>query len=321
MAQLVKPVTATPTTIKHSSLGWLIARRFFASKTNLAAFSVLALITLTALGANFIAGILLGQAYDSIDLKMIHSQPGQPPYPPGLGGHILGTDFIARDVLARTIYGGQVSLAVGYLTAVIVIVVGGGLGLLTGYFGGWVDAIIGGLMQVLVNLPVFFLMIILSFIVRFTILNIALIIGLLSWVGTARLVRGQVLSLRNREFIEAARVMGASNWRIMFVHLVPNMLLPLVVMAGFDVGAAVVLEAGLSVLGFGVQIPIPSWGNQIAQGLSDWEKNPALWALFLTLFSLYLVANGLRDALDPDSQQFKAAKKAKAKAAKKEKAA
>jgi peptide/nickel transport system permease protein len=89
------------------------------------------------------------------------------------------------------------------------------------------------------------------------------------------------------------------------------MLLPLIVMAGFDVSAAVVLEAGLSVLGFGVQIPIPSWGHQIAQGLSEWERNPALWALFLTLFSLYLVANGLRDALDPDSQQFKAPKKSR----------
>jgi len=134
------------------------------------------------------------------------------------------------------------------------------------------------LMQILVNLPIFFLMIILSFIVRFSILNIALIIGLLSWVGTARLVRAQVQSLRNREFIEAARVMGAGNLRIMFVHLLPNVLFSMVVMVGFDVGAAIVMEAGLSVLGFGVQIPIPSWGNQIAQSQSEWESNPALLA-------------------------------------------
>jgi peptide/nickel transport system permease protein len=164
-------------------------------------------------------------------------------------------------------------------------------------------------MQILVNIPVFFLMIILSFIVRFSILNIALIIGLLSWVGTARLVRGQVISLRNREFIEAARAIGAGNRRIMLVHLLPNILMPLIVMAGFDIGSAIVMEAGLSVLGFGVQIPIPSWGNQIAQGLSQWEMNPALWALFLTLFSLYLVIYGLRDAPDPDSLPPKKDKK------------
>ncbi len=297
--------TAPTNNKKSSSLGLVTLKRFFASKVNLVAFTVLAFITLVSLGANFIAGTLMGQTYDTIDFNLVNSQPNQPPYPPGLGGHILGTDFIARDVLARTIYGGQVSLTVGYLTAVIVVVVGGGLGLLSGYFGGWLDGLVSGFMQILVNIPVFFLMIILSFILRFSILNIALIIGLLSWVGTARLVRGQVVSLRNREFIDAARVMGAGNIRIMLVHLLPNILLPLIVMAGFDVGSAIVLEAGLSVLGFGVQIPIPSWGNQIAQSLSEWETDPALWALFLTLFSLYLVVNGLRDALDPDSQPVK----------------
>lgn len=290
---------------KSTSIGLAILQRFFSNRINLAAFTVLAAITVVSLGANFVAGTLMGQTYDTIDFNLVKSQPGQPLYPPGLGGHILGTDFIARDVLARTIYGGQVSLTVGYLTAVIVVVVGGGLGLLTGYFGGWLDGLVGGLMQILVNIPVFFLMIILSFIVRFSILNIALIIGLLSWVGTARLVRGQVISLRNREFIDAARVLGAGNGRILLVHLFPNIVLPLVVMAGFDVGSAIVMEAGLSVLGFGVQIPIPSWGNQIAQSMSEWETNPALWALFLTLFSLYLVVNGLRDALDPDLQSFK----------------
>lgn len=254
-------------------------KRFFSSKVNLVAFVVLMLITLISLSANFVAGTLLGQVYDTIDLQLLNQlSPQQPPYPPGLGGHLLGTDFIIRDVLARTIYGGQVTLAVGYLTAVIVIMVGGGLGILSGYVGGWVDALIGSLMQILVNLPIFFLMIILSFIVRFSILNIALIIGLLSWVGTARLVRAQVQSLRNREFIEAARVMGAGNLRIMFVHLLPNVLFSMVVMVGFDVGAAIVMEAGLSVLGFGVQIPIPSWGNQIAQSQSEWESNPALLA-------------------------------------------
>jgi len=293
----------------------VVFKRFFSSKVNLVAFVVLMLITLISLGANFVCGTLLGQAYDTIDLPLLNQLfPQQPPYPPGLGGHLLGTDYIIRDVLARTIYGGQVTLAVGYLTAIIVIVIGGGLGILTGYVGGWVDALIGGLMQILVNLPIFFLMIILSFIVRFSILNIALIIGLLSWVGTARLVRAQVQSLRNREFIEAARVMGAGNLRIMFVHLLPNVLFSMVVMVGFDVGAAIVMEAGLSVLGFGVQIPIPSWGNQIAQSKSEWETNPALWALFVTLLSLYLVASGLRDALDPNSQQIKIAKKKKEKA-------
>lgn len=279
MAQVIRPIATTPPPDKGQSLKLVAFKRFFSSKVNLVAFVVLMLITLISLSANFVAGTLLGQAYDTIDLQLLNQlSPQQPPYPPGLGGHLLGTDFIIRDVLARTIYGGQVTLAVGYLTAVIVIMVGGGLGILSGYVGGWVDALIGSLMQILVNLPIFFLMIILSFVVRFSIFNIALIIGLLSWVGTARLVRAQVQSLRNREFIEAARVMGASNLRIMFVHLLPNVLFSMVVMVGFDVGAAIVMEAGLSVLGFGVQIPIPSWGNQIAQSQSEWESNPALLA-------------------------------------------
>ena len=279
MAQVIGPIATTPPPDKGQSLKLVAFKRFFSSKVNLVAFVVLMLITLISLSANFVAGTLLGQVYDTIDLQLLNQlSPQQPPYPPGLGGHLLGTDFIIRDVLARTIYGGQVTLAVGYLTAVIVIMVGGGLGILSGYVGGWVDALIGSLMQILVNLPIFFLMIILSFVVRFSIFNIALIIGLLSWVGTARLVRAQVQSLRNREFIEAARVMGASNLRIMFVHLLPNVLFSMVVMVGFDVGAAIVMEAGLSVLGFGVQIPIPSWGNQIAQSQSEWESNPALLA-------------------------------------------
>jgi len=279
MAQVIRPIATTPPPDKGQSLKLVAFKRFFSSKVNLVAFVVLMLITLISLSANFVAGTLLGQVYDTIDLQLLNQlSPQQPPYPPGLGGHLLGTDFIIRDVLARTIYGGQVTLAVGYLTAVIVIMVGGGLGILSGYVGGWVDALIGSLMQILVNLPIFFLMIILSFVVRFSIFNIALIIGLLSWVGTARLVRAQVQSLRNREFIEAARVMGASNLRIMFVHLLPNVLFSMVVMVGFDVGAAIVMEAGLSVLGFGVQIPIPSWGNQIAQSQSEWESNPALLA-------------------------------------------
>jgi len=279
MAQVIRPIATTPPPDKGQSLKLVAFKRFFSSKVNLVAFVVLMLITLISLSANFVAGTLLGQVYDTIDLQLLNQlSPQQPPYPPGLGGHLLGTDFIIRDVLARTIYGGQVTLAVGYLTAVIVIMVGRVIGILSGYVGGWVDALIGSLMQILVNLPIFFLMIILSFVVRFSIFNIALIIGLLSWVGTARLVRAQVQSLRNREFIEAARVMGASNLRIMFVHLLPNVLFSMVVMVGFDVGAAIVMEAGLSVLGFGVQIPIPSWGNQIAQSQSEWESNPALLA-------------------------------------------
>ena len=169
-------------------------------------------------------------------------------------------------------------------------------------------------MQILVNIPLFFLMIILSFVVIMTVPNISLLIGLLSWVGTARLVRGQVLGLKYREYVDAARVMGASNLRIMVKHILPNVLSTMLVVVGFDISGAILTEAGLSYLQFGVVLPVPSWGNLLAGSIratstpSDgtllFERNIWLFLLpaasmVITLTCIYLVTGGIRDAFDP----------------------
>ncbi|MBN9390395.1 MAG: ABC transporter permease [Chloroflexi bacterium] len=303
------PFTARPNLIKSAAL-----RHLLTDKVTLLAFFVLLLVTVLTLGADLVAGNLLGQQRDTIDLVLVGQQPFPPPFPAGVGGHILGTDELARDMLARTIYAGQVSLSVGYLTALIAVVVGAGLGMLAGYLGGWVDTLVGALMQILVNIPLFFLMIILSFVVIMTVPNISLLIGLLSWVGTARLVRGQVLGLKYREYVDAARVMGASNLRIMVKHILPNVLSTMLVVVGFDISGAILTEAGLSYLQFGVVLPVPSWGNLLAGSIratstpSDgtllFERNIWLFLLpaasmVITLTCIYLVTGGIRDAFDP----------------------
>ncbi|HEX2910665.1 MAG TPA: ABC transporter permease [Chloroflexia bacterium] len=307
MSQLVEtPVLIRPSATKKPTRNSPLAR-FFKDKLNLVAFVLFAVINLVSLSADFIAGSLLKQARDTIDTDLVMRSSLHPPFPPGLNGHILGTDELARDMLARTIYGGQVSLSVGYLTACVAVLLGGGLGLLAGYFGSWFDDIMTALIQILANLPLFFLMIILSFIVRFEVINISVLIGLLSWTGTARVVRAQAINLRNREYVEAARVLGASPFRIMRVHILPNVLSLMLVMVGFDVAAAIILEASLSVLNFGVTIPIPSWGNQLASGVSTgtpdapWQFLPPAIAMSVTLVCIFIIANGLRDAFDKRS--------------------
>lgn len=313
MRRISEPSIST-STIPKNKPKWIKSaalRHLLTDKVTLLALFVLLVITAITLGADLIAGNWLGQGRDTIDLVLVGQQTGQPPYPAPLGGHILGTDDIARDVLARTLYAGQVSLSVGYLTALIAVTLGAGLGLLAGYFGGWVDNLVGTIMQLLVNIPLFFLIIILSFVVIMTVFNISLLIGLLSWVGTARLVRGQVIGLRHREYVEAARVMGAGNLRIMRVHILPNVLSLMLLVVGFDISAAILTEAGLSYLQFGVAVPVPSWGNMLADSvriLTDntyiFEKNVWMFVLpaasmVITLLCIFLISNGIRDAFDP----------------------
>lgn len=319
MRQISEPSIATPaiSANKPDRIKSAALRHLLGDKLTLLALCILLLITIITLGADLIAGNWLGQGRDTIDLVLVGQQTGPPPYPAPLGGHILGTDDISRDVLARTLYAGQVSLSVGYLTALVAVTLGAGLGVLAGYFGGWVDNLVSTVMQLLVNIPLFFLMIILSFVVIITVFNISLLIGLLSWVGTARLVRGQVINLRNREYVEAARVMGAGNLRIMRVHILPNVLSLMLLVVGFDISAAILTEAGLSYLQFGVVLPVPSWGNMLADSvrvLSDgtllFERNIWLFVLpaasmVITLLCIFLISSGIRDAFDPRARREK----------------
>ena len=220
--------------------------------------------------------------------------------------HLLGTDASGRDVLARLIFGARVSLSVGVVAVSIYTALGVVLGAVAGYRGGTVDNVVMRLADVFLAFPRLIIIITLASLVGPSIYNVMLIIGLLGWPPIARIVRGMFLSLREREFVVGARVSGATDTRIMFRHIVPNVLAPVIVAATFGMAGAILLEAGLSFLGLGVQPPMASWGNMLnaAQSLTILEGMPWLWLppglmIAVTVLSLNFVGDGLRDALDP----------------------
>ncbi len=218
--------------------------------------------------------------------------------------HPLGTDDLGRDVLSRMLYGARVSLAVGFVAVGIATVIGVIIGAIAGYYGGLVDRILMRFVDIMLSIPTLFLILSVIAFVGANIWNIMIIIGLTSWMGVARLVRAEFLSLKEREFVLAARALGASDLRIIFRHMLPNSLAPVIVNAVLMVASAVLLESSLSFLGLGVQPPQPSWGNILTAGKANIEI--AWWlslfpglAILITVLSYNLLGEGLRDALDP----------------------
>lgn len=277
--------------------------RFISSPLNDISLVVFIVITAICYSAGFIATDIVHQERDTIDFNLL-SEGFQPPVGPGIGGHILGTDDLGRDLLVRILYGGQVSITVGLLAAIFSVFVGTTLGLIAGYFGGKIDDAINALVQIIFNVPSLFLLIILSLFFKPDILSLSIIIGILSWPGGTRQIRGQVLSLRNREYVDAARVMGASNVRILLKHILPNVVSTMLVVAGFDIVGAMLTESGLSYLGFGISVPIPSWGNMLSDSqlfftTAPWMVYAPAIAFFITVLCVYLIADGFRDAFDP----------------------
>jgi peptide/nickel transport system permease protein len=219
-------------------------------------------------------------------------------------GYPLGTDTLGRDALTRLLYAGRVSLLIGFLVAAVSIGLGSAAGLAAGYFGGWVDDLVNALVQFVFNVPRLFMLIVLAVLLRPDVLLHSLIFGLLFWPGTARQVRGVVQSVRELEYVDAARVLGANDGRIMVRHVLPNVASVIMVVAGFDVAAAILGESALSFLGFGVQVPTASWGNLLTGsqeliGKAPWLVIPPGALIFLTVLCVVLLADGLRDALDP----------------------
>jgi peptide/nickel transport system permease protein len=218
--------------------------------------------------------------------------------------HPLGTDQLGRDNLTRILYGARVSLSVGLASALIATFLGTLIGALAGFFGGWVDSLLMRLTDVVLSVPILPLVIALSGFLRPSLWVLVAIIGGLGWMGTARLVRGQFLSLRNAEYVEATRALGGSSARIMFRHMLPNALGPIIVSTTLAVGSGIILESALSFFGLGVQLPTPTWGN-LLNGSSDWlETAPWLAAfpglfILVTVLSVNFLGDGLRDALDP----------------------
>jgi peptide/nickel transport system permease protein len=220
--------------------------------------------------------------------------------------HWLGTDTAGRDVFARLLYAGRVSLSVGLVAVSIYTVIGVVLGAIAGYFGGFVDAVIMRLADIVLSFPTLIIIITLASVLGPSIYNVMLAIGLLGWPPIARLLRGQLLSLRETEFIIGARAAGCSDARMIFRHLLPNAMAPVLVAATFGIAYAILIEAGLSFLGLGVQPPTPSWGNMLtdAQSLTVLESMPWLWLppglmIALAVLSINFIGDGLRDALDP----------------------
>jgi peptide/nickel transport system permease protein len=223
---------------------------------------------------------------------------------PPSGSHWFGTDELGRDVFSRMVYGARVSLKVGFVAVGIATLIGTALGLVAGYYGGWRDNVVMRFVDIMLCFPTFFLILAVITIREPSILNIMLIIGLTGWMGVARLVRAEVLSIREREYVLAARAIGCSDGRIIFRHILPNAIGPVLVYATLGIAGAILTESSLSFLGIGVRPPTPSWGNILTSGKEFIEF---AWWLFLfpglaitiTTLSYYLVGEGIRDALDP----------------------
>lgn len=226
---------------------------------------------------------------------------------PPSADHWFGTDELGRDVFTRVIYGARVSLKVGFVAVGIAVLIGTVVGLFAGFYGGWIDSLLMRVVDIMLCFPTFFLILAVIAMLEPSIWYIMVIIGLTGWMGVARLVRAEVLSLKSRDFISAARVLGASDRRIIFRHILPNALSPVLVSATLGVAGAILTESALSFLGIGVQPPTPSWGNILTSGKDYIEF--AWWlslfpgvAILVTVLSYNLVGEGIRDALDPRRQ-------------------
>ncbi|WP_412027513.1 oligopeptide ABC transporter permease [Deinococcus yunweiensis] len=289
--------TLAPTRARAADTPWrLFLRRFLRHRLAVTGLAVLTVLGLLAL----LAPVIAPYAFDGQDLEIM----GQP-QPPSRE-HLMGTDQLGRDAFTRVLYGARVSLAVGLASALLSTLLGTVVGALAGYYRGVVDSVLMRLTDVVLCIPLLPLVILLSGMLRPNVTLLVAIIGLLGWMGTARLVRGQFLSLREREFVEASRALGGSNNRIMFRHILPNALGPIIVATTLAVGSGIMLESALSFLGLGVQPPTPTWGNLLNYA-SQWLQSAPWLALFpglmilITVLSVNFLGDGLRDALDPRS--------------------
>ncbi|HQZ89036.1 MAG TPA: ABC transporter permease [Thermomicrobiales bacterium] len=271
----------------------LVLRRFMQNKLAVVGMAVIVFMYAVAILAPLIT------RYDYKEIT-----PGARNLPPS-AQHWMGTDRNGRDVYARLVMGSRVSLSVGFVAVAIVMTIGTSFGALAGYFGGWVDGSIMRLTDILLSIPQILLLISAAALFRPGLKTTVIVIGVTSWPGAARLIRGQFLSLRDQEYVTAARTIGAPPGRIIMRHLMPNAMAIIIVETTLWLSYAILLEASLSYLGLGVQIPTPSWGNMLQDGQRE-LLNGAWWltffpglAIFVTALAFNLVGDGLRDAFDP----------------------
>ncbi len=286
-------IPAAEITVEPGSSLWRDAwLRLGKNRLAMLSLVILLIITLTAIMAPW----LTPYSYEIQDLDLGATPPS--------AQHWLGTDTFGRDLLTRILYGGQVSMMVGFIATAVALCIGVIWGTIAGYLGGRVDAFMMRFVDILYALPFTIFIILLMVVFGRSMLLLFLAIGAVEWLTMARIVRGQVLSIKRQEFIEAAVAMGLSRRRIIFRHLIPNVLGPIIVYTTLTIPSVILLESFLSFLGLGVQPPQSSWGLLISYGVETMEEYPWLlvfpgFALSITLFALNFLGDGLRDALDP----------------------
>lgn len=305
LPQLADDLSTPPLTL--TQLGWLRLRRH---KMALYGATILILLTLYCFGGSF----LVSEQYANFNDTSLRLQGPS-------WAHPFGTDSIGRDILARTIYGGQISLMIGFVAVLIETILGILVGALAGYYGGWVDGFLMRVTEALLSIPTILLLLVMA---KFfggsippiqlgdrvfsgSVVVIIVIIGATSWMYLARIVRAEFLSLKEREFILAARATGTSNFGIIFLHILPNTFAPIIVSSTLSVANAILAEAYISFLGLGVQAPTATWGNMLESSAKYLDSAPWLWffpgmLILLTTLSINFLGDGLRDAFDPRSR-------------------
>jgi peptide/nickel transport system permease protein len=275
-------------------------RRFVANRLALAALIVLTLLVLMALGAPLIATYVTKAS--PTDQRLLYN------FEPPSAKNWLGTDEYGRDVFTRIVYGGQVSLGVAALGVLVALVIGSLVGLLAAFYGGWVDGLLMRFVDLMLSIPGIFLLILIGSLVQVGPAILAVIIAALSWFDLARLVRAEALSVKQREYVEAARALGVGDLAVVLRHILPNILHIIIVWATVAVPSFILIEAVLSFLGLGVQPPTPSWGNMLTNATQYFYKSLGLvfipgFFITITVLSLSIVGDALRDALDPRLNQ------------------
>jgi len=281
------------TSAKEYTYFQMVLHRFLRHKLALTGFIIVGILILLTICAGWIS------PYDPA--KAVIQDRFIPPFSPG---HILGTDDVGRDVWTRILFGGRISLMIGFITAIFSGIVGALLGSASGYFGGWFDSLMMRLVEIFFSVPTLPILMVLSKYFGGNPWNIILIMVVFGWAGTTRMVRGLVLQIKQYEYIEAAKAIGCSNSRIILRHVFPNTLAIVLVSMTLHIGGAILTESSLSFLGLGVQPDIPTWGNMLSNAMNFMWNAPHLviWPglfIFLTILSFNFLGDGLRDALDP----------------------
>lgn len=286
--------------VLHSkSLTQLALQRLWHDRLTMIAVGVLVFLALISIGAPVITGVLgvNPNTTDAAKSKFL---------PVGSPGHILGTDNLGRDHLARLLYAGQVSLSIGFLSGVLSLAIGVTLGIITGYFGGIIDDLVVWVITTLNSIPGLVLLIVISAVFSPNAITLIFLLAFLTWTATTRLVRGETLSIRSREYIVSAQALGASSMRIMLVHILPNVFSLTIVTLAINIGTMILIESALSFLGLGVQPPTATWGNMLSKS-REFLAQPHLVIfpgslITIVVLCLYIIGDGLRDAFDPTAQ-------------------